>query len=437
MKITVQPFRDEALQVGYLALTERLPPDISFDVFCERMKDWDVSAFHDGSRAVGMLMTRGPELHVAVIPEVRGRWLSRRLINEVFAPIIGKHGRAVTSVASDNARGLEFVRRIRAGFADLTFDPVTAIAGVGVITGLIGADAAGDAADAQVAASDRAGQTQLQMFNTINRQQTPWRQAGENALNSLSRGLGLGSGTSAAVGNGPLTADQVQQIYQRYMGRPVLADEMASVLATNKTAYDLERGVSASPEHQFHVTQQRNVGAIERPLFSDGSQPATASQGGVTDGQFTHQFNAADLKTELAPNYQFMLDQGLGATKNAANLQTGLLSGNTLKGINDYTQNYASNAYQQAFQNYTANQSNIFNRLATIAGLGQTANQTSATAGTAAGQGIAGAQMAGGQAAASGIVGGANALAGGLQNAASWYALPQIMNQGGVAGQGG
>src|SRR5260221_81708 len=100
--ITVKPLRDEALLAGFAAMRERLPAEYSFETFCERLADWRVDAFCDGERAIGMLMVRGAELHVAVLPEVRGRWLSRRLIREVFAPIISRYGQAKTSVVAGN-----------------------------------------------------------------------------------------------------------------------------------------------------------------------------------------------------------------------------------------------------------------------------------------------------------------------------------------------
>ncbi len=146
-------------------------------------------------------------------------------------------------------------------------------------------------------------------------------------------------------------------------------------------------------------------------------------------GTAMHQFNASDLNSNLAPNYQFQLGQGLGATQNLMNQGGGLLSGNTLKGVNDYAQNYAGNAYQQAFQNYTANQTNIFNRLSNIAGLGQTANQTGASLAGSMSQGISSTITGAGQATAAGQVGVANAISGGLNNAAGWYMGGQMLNR--------
>lgn len=167
----------------------------------------------------------------------------------------------------------------------------------------------------------------------------------------------------------------------------------------------------------------------EPALTKIGDLMGTSGNKDAADyGLLTHQFNAADLKSNLAPNYDFMLQQGLGATTNAANASG--FSGNALKGINDYVQGYAGNAYQQAYNNYTGNQTNIYNRLSNLAGFGQTANQITANAGTAlTGQQI-NAQMTGAAANAAGIVGGANALNNGVSNYAGWNYLNKVTPSG-------
>ena len=141
-----------------------------------------------------------------------------------------------------------------------------------------------------------------------------------------------------------------------------------------------------------------------------------------------HTFSTSDLNGNLAPNYQWQLKQGQDATNNAASVTGGLVGGNALKGIQDYTQGAAGNAYQQAFNNYNAQQTNIFNRLSNIAGLGNTANQTTAQAGTTAAGNMGSAIMAGGAAQAAGQVGSANALNSGISSLGSMYALNKILN---------
>lgn len=102
----------------------------------------------------------------------------------------------------------------------------------------------------------------------------------------------------------------------------------------------------------------------------------------------THQFDVNDLNSNLAPNYQFMLGQGQMANQRAANVGGGALSGNTLTGLNRYTQDYAGNAYQNAFNNYNTQRSNIYNTLSNIAGMGQTANAQGIGAGNTYGQNV-------------------------------------------------
>lgn len=350
MRITVEPRRAEALKAGFEALADRI--SLRFEDFSRQLESWDVKAFCDGDLVVGMLMVKGDELHVAVLKEVRGRWLSRRLIREVFAPLLEKYGKARTNVAEGNLVGRDFCERIRSGFSTLEFDPTTALiaAGTQLVGGAIQADAAGRAADKQANAANNATQATLSMFNTQNSQQAPYRDAGNSALNTI--------------------------LYGQNIGR------------------------------QF---------------------------GDVGQGSFTHQFNANDLNANLAPNYEFMKQQGLGATTNFKNSAGGAFSGNTLKGITDYAENYASNAYQNAFSNYTANQTNIFNRLSAVAGFGQTANAQSGTLAGAVIPSVSASTQNSGAAQAGGIVGQANAITGGANSALGWYSLSNFMNPPGAS----
>jgi len=155
-------------------------------------------------------------------------------------------------------------------------------------------------------------------------------------------------------------------------------------------------------------------------------------------------FTAADLQTNLAPNYQFMLGQGLGATRQALNVGGG--GSNVERGGIKFAQDYASNAYQNALDNYMKQEAqkfnqqqtgttNVYNRLASIAGIGQTAqgqvNQLGQNTAANIGQlGIGGASALG-----AGQIGAANAMAGGYQgigNAATLSAL--LRPQGATAG---
>lgn len=289
---------------------------------------------------------------------------------------------------------------------------------------LLQSEASKDASQQAAQGANNATNAQLQMFNTQNQQQEPYRQTGYTALNELLTGFGRqGTGEGYEyIGGGGVggSRDSIyNRIYRQYdtshkakYGVPLASSSDAAGLASQMAT------INALADNEY-ARQQSGTNGI--------AGAASGSQYGVQPGYFAHQFDANDLKTNLAPNYQFQLDQGLGATRNALNLQGGF-AGNTLKGINDYAQNFAGNAYQQAFNNYTANQSNIFNRLSTIAGLGSAANQQSAGLAGSLAPSIAGTIQNAGAAQAAGTIGAANALAGGGGNALGWYQYGNLMN---------
>lgn len=207
----------------------------------------------------------------------------------------------------------------------------------------------------------------------------------------------------------------------------------ASAYSANKQSKAAKKAAKAAQKQNAQIrddnTPWREQG--QKALTSIADMMGTSGNTSAPNyGFFNHQFDANDLKTSLAPNYDFMLQQGLGATTNAANAAG--FSGNALKGINDYVQGYAGNAYQQAYNNYTNNQTNTYNRLSNLAGLGQTANQTTANAGVGlTGQQI-NAQLAGANANAAGIVGGANAVNNGVGNYLGWNYLSKSSPYGNV-----
>lgn len=131
----------------------------------------------------------------------------------------------------------------------------------------------------------------------------------------------------------------------------------------------------------------------------------------------THQFSPSDLQAGLAPNYQFMLNQGLGAQRQAMNVGGG--GSNVARAADIFSQNYAQNAYQQAFNNFQAQRSNIYNTLQSIAGIGQQGAAGLSNLGTGTATNIANLGIQGATASGAGQIGAANALASGITGATS------------------
>lgn len=166
------------------------------------------------------------------------------------------------------------------------------------------------------------------------------------------------------------------------------------------------------------------------------SQPAMAtpqpaqdpSQGNASDpayGSFTQPFDVQSFYQNLDPSYFFRLQQGQQGLANSAAAGSGALSGSALKDLMNYNQTAASQEYGNAYNRYQTTQGNIFNRLFSIAGLGQAsasnvgANNTN-LAGNA-GQAI----QNQGSALGGGIVGAGNALGGAL---GTWGAYNYMQN---------
>jgi hypothetical protein len=144
-------------------------------------------------------------------------------------------------------------------------------------------------------------------------------------------------------------------------------------------------------------------------------------------GEFNRNFTLADFTAD--PGYQFRMDEGMKGLQGSAAARGGLLSGGTLKALTKYGQNYASGEYQNAYNRYNTDLTGRFNRLATVAGVGQTANTALANAGNANTEQQIGAQYGGANARASGYVGMANALSGGAQQLGNWYQQQQLNQQ--------
>ena len=139
-----------------------------------------------------------------------------------------------------------------------------------------------------------------------------------------------------------------------------------------------------------------------------------------------------------------MKGQGLGATRQALNVGGG--GSNVERGGIKFAEDYASNAYQNALDNYMRQEAqkfnqqqtglgNVYNRLAGIAGIGQTATGQTANLGQSTASNIGQLGIGGASALGAGQIGAANAMAGGYQgigNAATLGAL--LRPQGATAG---
>ena len=129
----------------------------------------------------------------------------------------------------------------------------------------------------------------------------------------------------------------------------------------------------------------------------------------------TAPINMSEANLVNTPGYQFNLTQGTKAVQNAAAARGLGVSGAALKGATNFATGLADTTYQNQFANAVTNQTNAYNRLMGVAGLGENAAAQTGTAGTAAAQQAGAAQIGAGNAQAAGI----NAIGGSVGNVAN------------------
>ena len=149
-----------------------------------------------------------------------------------------------------------------------------------------------------------------------------------------------------------------------------------------------------------------------------------------TNGYFNQNFTGQDIYSD--PSYQFRLQQGQDSIESSAAARGSLVSGATLKALQNYGQESASQEYGNAYNRFNADQTNRYNRLSNLVGIGQNAAAQVGNAGAQTAQAVANNTMAGANSIAAGQVGSANAWSGAANNLGSMAAAYGIMNKKGV-----
>jgi hypothetical protein len=250
-------------------------------------------------------------------------------------------------------------------------------------------------------------------------------------LGLASAGIGAGASLSAA-GTQASAAEQAQALQ---------AQEAQNALNFQEQQFNTEQG-NIAPFLQAGQGAVRSLSSLIPQLTAaeqayPGFQAPTAAEAAAT------------------PGYQFTLGQGTQALQNSAAARGGLLSGNTGEALQQYGQGLASTTYgdvynralqqyQQAYGQFQNLQANQYNRLASLAGVGQVAAGQAGSTGQAAASNVGninlttGAQQGqalqnAGAANASGYVGVGNAASGGIGNLTQYLTLQQLLGQQGNA----
>lgn len=344
---------------------------------------------------------------------------------------------------------------------------VAAAVGVGsAVAGVAGSamssSAAGNASSAQQRAAQQANDLERELYekNTANFQ--PYLDAGNAGLQQLLFRMGLGSGSGSGAFK---TADQLreellpQYTSQRSAGNnPIPLSDLPSAIRQqsglrwdynpkeNRWGYVFGRysgggdGNTSYEGDEWYYPDSSTAGggvvdeagltaAIQQRLAEQDAQKSNPLFGSLlTTYKEYKPFSMADFQVD--PGYQFRLDQGNKALQNMAAATGNLNSGRALKDAMNFSSGLASQEYGNAYNRYNndyitgyntfnTNQNNIYNKLAALAGMGQSSASSLAGVSQNYGAQVGNNLAQGANASAAGTVGQANAWNQGIGSAAN------------------
>ena len=186
----------------------------------------------------------------------------------------------------------------------------------------------------------------------------------------------------------------------RASSKAAKAQRKAAEQATVAQKDALDRQIALQePFRQGGLTAQNEL----MQLLGIGGDKAAQGYGSMAQSFGTGQF-------QQDPGYAFRQAEGMKALERSAAARGNLMSGSTLKGIQRFGQDLASQEYQNAFNRFQIERSARLNPLQSLMGSGQSATNVMTGATGQFGQNEASNLYNAGQARASGYVGQANAL---------------------------
>ena len=213
------------------------------------------------------------------------------------------------------------------------------------------------------------------------------------------------------------------------VGAATVAGSVYSSRQAGKAAKTQAASADRASEIQQANFEQTREDLMPYKQAGDTSLKQLMGQMG-TNGYFNQNFTGQDIYSD--PSYQFRLQQGQDSIESSAAARGSLVSGATLKALQNYGQESASQEYGNAYNRFNADQTNRYNRLSNLVGVGQNAAAQVGNAGAQTSQAIANNTMQGANALAAGQVGSANAWSNTANDLGSMAAAYGIMNKKGV-----
>lgn len=230
-------------------------------------------------------------------------------------------------------------------------------------------------------AADKAAKQNTKLTDQQKAQVQPWVTGGTQANSQLNMLMGLG------------TNDTYDSLYNQYKDQfttykklPTKSSGGFGGSLFNKIADPLHLGadkldpignaVGISPFNSakksgykaiFGDSEQQKLDAFVKQKLAE--QESTRSN--PMYGYLTRNFTNEDFVKD--PGYQFRMDEGIKGVDRSAAARGGLFSGQAAKELDRYSQGFASNEFNNAYNRDTTNKSNLYSRMYGLSNQGLTA----------------------------------------------------------------
>ena len=306
---------------------------------------------------------------------------------------------------------------------------VAAAIGGSALLGFMGSQ---NAASAQTNAANQANATQQAQYNQTRQDQMPWMNRGNAAGNQMAYLLGLpGYGQGGSGYGGTRNGGSLGQAMGQGGQPPQLTAAQQSEWASS--GYD-----PSMYQQMTGMSMQEGGSGDMRPQDSTGIQDQfNPGMGGY--GSLSTPFSQTNWQQD--PGYAFRLAEGQKALERSGAAKGMTLSGAQAKALNSYGQGMASQEYGNAYNRYTTDQTNLYNRLAGVAGTGQTAANQIGNLGANMANQVSGNQMNLGNGLAANYMGTANGISGAINQGVNYWNnnnnWNNLLNRGGGGAPGG
>jgi hypothetical protein len=187
---------------------------------------------------------------------------------------------------------------------------------------------------------------------------------------------------------------------------------VAGAVGSANAAAAQEKTVNDAMSQQKAMWEQQR--ADQAPWLAAGRTSLADLMEQMQAGSFNTNVDPSQMANDQG--YQFRMAEGQKALERSASARGMLASGGALKSLSRYSQGLASDEFQNIYARNQSENTNRFNRLASLSGIGQASAQNLGALGAQNSAQMSGLYGALGNAQSAGAMGMANAISGGFQS---------------------